>query len=424
MQRNESLFLKDALDRKKQPWVGNVRLATPFGQGVLTWISVATGLVIVGWLCVGHYSRRARVLGSLVPIGGIVDVAARSPSIVTRVRVQEGDHVHKGQPLFELSGERSSEALGETGSLVTIQLREQQGRLRAGVIEARNLAKVQSDGLRAQQQMLAAELEQFDAQLSITQKQVESYTTLLDKIRPLTTKGFVSQLQIQQQEAQTMEAQAQVKSLKRQRYATAQQLAQIGDQLAQLPMTTAEKVSELQGQLSQAQQALLQNEADRLTVVPAPSDGIMASVMVKPGQAVTSAQVMASVIPADSRLHAELLVPSSAVGFLRPNIPVSLHYQAFPYQKFGVAMGAVERVTHSALTPSEITMLTGEKAPDEPLYRVDVSLPRQTVAAYGRDEELRAGMVVDADLILDRRRLIEWVLEPLYGLRSERGAMQ
>jgi membrane fusion protein len=420
MHGKEPIFLDDALKHQKQPWIGSVRVATPLGQGVLTGFATLAGLLVIVWLCLGHYSRRARVQGSLVPVGGVIELAARSPSTVARVLVQEGDHVRAGQPLFELSGERSSEALGDTGSLVTVQLRAQQARLRADVEETRRLEKTQGDGLRAQQEMLKAQLGQFDAQLDIVHRQVESYTALLDKIRPLTAKGFVSQLQIQEQEAQTMEAQAQVKSLVRQRYATNQQLGQVTDQLSQLPMTTEAKVSELRGQLSQAEQSVLQNEADRLTVVPAPTNGVVASVTVKPGQTVSPAQVMGAVIPANSKLHAELMVPSSAVGFVRQHLPVALHYQAFPYQKFGVALGSVERVTHNALTPSEITMIKGEKAPDEALYRVDVTLPSQEVAAYGHSEGLRAGMAVDADLILDRRRLIEWILEPLYGMRSEK----
>lgn len=424
MQGNEPIFLEEAINHRKQPWIGTVRVATPLGQGLLTGFAVLAGVLVIVWLCLGHYSRRTRVQGSLVPLSGVIELAARTPSTVTRVLVREGDGVRTGQPLFELSGERSSEALGDTGSLVTAQLRAQQARLRADIEETLQLERTQGDGLRAQQEMLRAQLGQFDAQLDIMHKQVESYTALLEKIRPLTAKGFVSQLQIQEQEAQTMEAQAQVKSLVRQRYATNQQLGQVTDQLAELPMTTAAKVSDLRGQLSQAEQSVLQNEADRLTVVRAPSNGVVASVTVKPGQTVSPAQVLGAVIPANSELHAELMVPSSAVGFIHEHVPVALHYQAFPYQKFGVALGSVERVTHNALTPSEITMIKGEKAPDEALYRVDVTLPSQVVEAYGRSEELRAGMTVDADLILDRRRLIEWILEPIYGTHSEKAAMQ
>ena len=52
----------------------------------------------------------------------------------------------------------------------------------------------------------------------------------------------------------------------------------------------------------------------------------------------------------------------------------------------------------------------------EPVYRVTVRLPMQGVRAYGQTMSLQAGMVLDADIRIDRRRLIEWVLDPLLSI--------
>jgi membrane fusion protein len=50
------------------------------------------------------------------------------------------------------------------------------------------------------------------------------------------------------------------------------------------------------------------------------------------------------------------------------------------------------------------------------MYRVTVALAAQRVTAHGRALPLQPGMRVDADILLERRRLIEWVLEPLYSI--------
>ena len=52
----------------------------------------------------------------------------------------------------------------------------------------------------------------------------------------------------------------------------------------------------------------------------------------------------------------------------------------------------------------------------EPVYRVTVRLPRQQVAAYGQSIALRSGMLLDADVWIDRRRLIEWIFDPLLSV--------
>jgi membrane fusion protein len=52
----------------------------------------------------------------------------------------------------------------------------------------------------------------------------------------------------------------------------------------------------------------------------------------------------------------------------------------------------------------------------EPAYRVTVALESQSVNAYHQLVSLQAGMLLDADVLLDHRRLIEWVFDPLFSL--------
>ena len=60
--------------------------------------------------------------------------------------------------------------------------------------------------------------------------------------------------------------------------------------------------------------------------------------------------------------------------------------------------------------------LAGIAASTEPLYRITVQLDRQDVPAYGAPQSLAPGMQLDADVLLDRRRLIEWIFEPVLGI--------
>jgi membrane fusion protein len=55
------------------------------------------------------------------------------------------------------------------------------------------------------------------------------------------------------------------------------------------------------------------------------------------------------------------------------------------------------------------------------LYRVLVKLRNQDIQAYGKQQALLPGMSVDADLLLDHRRMIQWIFEPLYGMARRGG---
>lgn len=127
-------------------------------------------------------------------------------------------------------------------------------------------------------------------------------------------------------------------------------------------------------------------------------------------------------------MQAQLFAPSSAVGFLRPAQAVQLRYQAFPYQKFGHHPGQVLQVSRTPLQAAELASLPlsagafpgasadGAAPAAEPLYRITVALDEQTVQAYGVAQPLVAGMQLEADVLLDRRRLIEWIFEPLLSV--------
>jgi membrane fusion protein len=92
---------------------------------------------------------------------------------------------------------------------------------------------------------------------------------------------------------------------------------------------------------------------------------------------------------------------------------VALRYQAFPYQQFGSYRAHVAAISKTLIMPEEAALPIPLK---EPGYRVTVALESQIVKAYGQSFPLTAGMLVDADIWLDRRKLYEWILDPLYSV--------
>src|SRR5207344_2697029 len=122
---------------------------------------------------------------------------------------------------------------------------------------------------------------------------------------------------------------------------------------------------------------IAENEARREIVVVAPTNGIATGIAAVVGQLVDNSAPLAFIVPAGSRLRAELYAPSRAVGFVSVGQEVLLRYEPFPYQKFGHYRGRVEAVSQTAVSPGA---RTGD-APlgGEPVYQVVVALEAQTV---------------------------------------------
>jgi membrane fusion protein len=75
----------------------------------------------------------------------------------------------------------------------------------------------------------------------------------------------------------------------------------------------------------------------------------------------------------------------------------------------------VSDISRNVWSPGE---RIGPISAKEPVYRVDVKLDNQNVSALGQDFALRPGMTVNADLLLEKRTLLEWIFEPVLQLKG------
>lgn len=412
------LFRKEALDARRAGWLGGISLAQPTRLWMLTLAAAACGLVVAMFLTLGTYTRRSTVTGQLVPAKGLASVLAPSTGVVTTLDVAEGTRVREGQRLAVVTVPRATVAGGDTLAALEQRLERRLEGLVDGQDAQRELLGVQASGFRAQLAVARRELVQIEAEIDTRREQIRIADETLQRLRQLEDERYVSLLQINQQESNALSWRGEMQGLERQAITSRRTIAQLQHALRELPGQTRANEAGHVRDLALLEQEQLETQTRGALAVTAPVDGVVSSQLVKHGQAVQAGQSLLSVLPGDEGLEAELLVPSRAIGFIEPGDRVLLRYQAFPYQKFGHHEGQVTRISRSALSPVELGALLGGTQGGEPLYRITVALARQAVTAYGNEEMLKPGMLVDADIMGERRRLIEWIFEPLYSLRG------
>jgi membrane fusion protein len=415
----QELFRREALEARRTQRLGAISLAQPLQLWVLTLGAGLAALAVALFLIFGTYTRRSTVPGQLVPSKGLVTVLAPATGVISQLDHAEGDALHAGQRLAVVITPRATPEGGDT------QIALEQGieRRRDGLVSMQaaqqSQLQAQASGLRAQLDAAERELAQIEAEAGTRQDQTRIAGETLAQLKRLEGARYVSVLQIHQQESTALEYAAQTQALQRQAIATRRTMAQIAQALRELPSQRQATQAALQRDLAQLGQEQVETRARGALTVSAPVGGVVATQMVKSGQAVQAGQPLMSLLPGNSELEAELLVPSRAIGFIEPGDTVQLRYQAYPYQKFGHQLGTVVRISRSALSHGELGALIGNAQQGEPFYRITVALARQSVTAYGKSEPLKPGMLLDADVLGERRRLIEWVLEPLYSLQGK-----
>ena len=408
------LFRSEALSAQQQRWLGELRVVMPLPA---RWLAASTMLMVallVAFALSGGYTRRVTAAGMLTPAAGLLAVTAPVSGRVQRLAVREGDVVRPGQLLAVIGSERHSLA-GDTSRAVLGQLRSQRERLGSEMAQAARLNAEEAKGLVQRIRLLQAQQVSLEQRRALALAQAAQSETLLNRIAPLGDKGYISAFEIARQRSQKIEADAQAKLIEQQRLEQRVQIEAARDQLRQLPITLESQRSALARQRDAIGQAIAQAEAERATVLRAAQAGCITAVLSTDGQPVAPGQTLISLAPSNTPLVADLLLPREAAGFVHSGQRVALRLSAFPYQKFGLLGGTIGQISQSALSQSEIATLLGGQAPPTPLYRVRTRLDAQHIIAYGRPEALKPGMALDADVLLERRSLIEWVFEPLFG---------
>ena len=167
----------------------------------------------------------------------------------------------------------------------------------------------------------------------------------------------------------------------------------------------------LKNSLSRLDMDILRYKQDQSFFILAPSDGVIASVMLQEGQYTQVAKPLIKILPNRAELIATLFIPVKQSGFLQPKNPVLIRYDAYPYQHFGIAKATVTGVSQSILTDSE------EENPirvGEPYYKATATLAMQGLKVYGLKKKIQHGMTFSAVIIGPKRTVWQWIFDPIY----------
>ena len=242
---------------------------------------------------------------------------------------------------------------------------------------------------------LGVELQQLDrtletARLRLNQLRAERDTQEIEW--KLTTAGL---------ESERRDADGGLAKLGQERAAREAEQRELERRLGEDDAKARIRVGALRTELSQAR-------GDELSV-GAPCAGTVLRLQVNaPGAVVQEGDVLADLACGDDRLQAEVTVPPSGAGRIKPGQVVRLLYDAFPYQRYGIRYATVRWV-------SPATVLVKER----PVFRVLAEVEEQAVRITGESRPLLAGMGGHADVVVGRRSLISYAFEPLRQLREQ-----
>jgi membrane fusion protein len=405
-----SLFRLDAIDHKGHCLFAGSLVSSGKAVSLLAALASALSLALVLVLVFGSYERRERVPGYVTPASGLVRVVPPRVGVVTGIEVSDGEIVSAGQPLLAISSLRSTTDGADADAALVEALERERLNIQARTTREAQLAKARSREAERRIDELRVQSGKVESQRALAAERAQLLALEVERLESLQANAHVSASLLDQRRGEALDAQTTVTAFAREFETLQSDIAALQAELELIPLQLGAREDELAARLLEIDRMLTEAELQRETFVRAPVSGRVTSLVAFPGQSVTPGQAMLAILPDDSRMQAVLFVPSRAAGFIRSGQQVRLRYDAFPHQRFGVYQGTVESVSRTMLNPGDEV---GPLQLQTPAYRVIAKLDSEAVMAYGESIPLQPDLTLQADVVRERMRIIEWIFDPV-----------
>jgi membrane fusion protein len=420
------LFRQQAIEFANTRQYGTVILTSYTSHRLFVAFFCAITVAIIAFFIFFTTARKAEISGVLLPSEGLIRVRTGQAGIVTQVRVKEGQKVKSGDVLFVLSNERNIGTLQSAESTVSALLQNRRDSYRDELLQATQQSSQRLAAAQKRATALREEGARLESQIVLQRSRVILVTQAFQRFKDLHATNYISAAQLEEKEGELLDQRQRLAELERLKGINQRDYTSAEADYRDLQYQAQRDEAALKRNALAIQQDLAESEARREIQVIAPTSGTVTAIVVEVGKPVSADSTLTSILPAGSELEAEIYAPSRSVGFIKPGMTVRLRYQAYPYQKFGQYEAVVHEVAGTSMSAQELTLpgaamaaMAANQTP-EPLYRIRLTLKQQSVLAYGKSVSLKPGMLLDASIILEHRRLYEWVLEPLFSI-SGRG---
>ncbi|HJP68052.1 MAG TPA: HlyD family type I secretion periplasmic adaptor subunit [Sphingomicrobium sp.] len=447
--RDELAFLPAALEIVETP-------PSPLGRAVVYTIIVVF-VAALTWALIGVVDIVAVAQGKIIPNGRTKTIQPFETGVVRAIHVRDGQSVKAGDILIELDPTITGAELGHLkGDLISAQL--DIARLQAALAtkndphaELEPPQGASSDLVQMHRRLLASQIAEQNAKLAaidsqVAQKEAERATTKasIEKLKaiipPLEERVSVRKHLASKELGSRLTYLTDLQELVGQQKEVPVQESRLGETeaaIASLAETRRKTISEyergLLDDLAKARQraaGLVQDiikaeQRTSLQKLTAPVDGVVQQLAVHTiGGVVQPAQTLMIVVPAESLLEIEAMIPNRDIGFVQIGQDAAIKVDAFNFTRYGLVHGKVLSVSHDAITqekpqdkstdrPQSAEASNSEPKGQELVYAARVSLDRTSMQIEDKTVNLSSGMAVTVEIKTGSRSIISYLLSPL-----------
>ena len=416
---------------------------------VVSYVLLGLFAVLLLWAAIGRLDIVAVAQGKLVPETFLKVVQPADAGVVKEILVKEGDEVAAGQVLMRMDASMSTAdraVLNKDFQLKALQLRRIDAELKGvplarkagddpasfAQVEAQYRAHRQAyqDAVAGERSALAKAQHDLKSALEVESKLKQTLPIYREQEKgwdQLAKEGFAGRLMALDRTRSRIETEQELQAQTHNVESLKSTIAQSGTRVAQITSNYDQQLQneriDAESQHTRLNQELVKHTYKHdLLELRAPQAGRVKDLATHtPGTVVAPGTVMATVVPNDEPLLAEVWVTNLDAGFIAPRQSAKIKLVAYPFQQYGMLEGVVRHVGADASDKAgEGGSLAPANAADKPqasqsqlVYRALVELNSTALESQGRRLKLAPGMQVSAEINLGSRTVLQYLLSPI-----------
>ena len=406
------LFRQEAIENKTSRFTTSTTMVSPPGISAYA-LFLAFSLVAVGLFgLLGRYAPKDTVRGYVTTAAGDVEVYSQSDGTILALRVAEGQSVVEGQELMTLSTARAAGQSAAARKEVVSALRSELADLQVQSRSEQKAFDLEEETTRQEIAALRDRLATLARQRAVLDEGLKLSERALARLTALDATQFVARVDQDRARAARVEFGFRMYDLELSVESVRSEIRRNEKLLAEIPARREARAAEMRVKAHQLSVRITESTRFDMQRISAPSTGMVSGLLVREGQTISMSDPLLNIVPEHADFVLELLIPSRAIGFVRPGARVEVRYDAYPYQKYGTFEGVIDSISHTTVLPNDKRFRVRIT---EPVYLASARIERQFVLVDGEPQSLQSGMTLTADILRDERRILEWIFDPLIG---------
>ncbi|SUT93422.1 HlyD family secretion protein [Actinobacillus lignieresii] len=413
------MFRQEAINFHNKKWKCTAVIISSVPSWLVFSVSFILILSFVFFITFTDYTRRTNIVGEIVMQSHPVILSANKSGYISEKYIESHQKVTKGQPLFKITLDRISKS-GDT-SLNSIQSLQKQ--IQSIDISIALLRKNETEvllSLRKQidnHQKIHKEKSQYLIEIERT---LNKYMDLVKKYEKLFKQGYSSNDEVNNQRSRYFSQKSLSDEIKMELIQQESAILNLENEIETQKTNFQNNIIRYELQQNDLRIRLLEFESISELIINAPMDGVIDSISATIGQVIKEGDPLSQISPLNKgKYQLVMWVPNSAISFIKLNDEINIRYEAFPFEKFGQFKGYIRSISSLPASLQELSFyrnLPLETNENIPLYKITAELPDQLITYNDKDLYFMSGMKAEATLFLEKRKLYEWMLFPLYQL--------